>query len=1624
MTNKSGVAEQVLSLPKGRGAIKGLGETFQPDLHTGTGNFAVPIAIPTGRNGFQPQLTLTYSTGNGNGPFGLGWSLGIPGVSLKMSKGVPRYEGKDIYILSGAEDLLLVQEQVEGSGQQQEIHRHYRPRTEGLFARIVHVTGNGKNHWEVTSKSGIKSVYGKERTSRVYDEEHAEHIFQWLLAETEDTNGNRIIYTNKREDRAGLAGKSYEDTHAYNQLYLSTIQYANYPSGATEKFLFSMEFDYGEYDDDGRIDPARTWVYRPDPFSTYRAGFEIRTVRRCRRILVKVHEVNGPAGGNLVKSYQLRYLDDLQEHERQGASLPLNGVSLLTEVILSGHRKAEEPRSFPPLTFRYTRFEPEKRTYETFSAQGGDLPERALNNPEYEPVDLHGYGLPDVLHTSQAGFRYWRNMGNCHFGFPRPMQQVPAGVTLADEGVQFADMEGTGSADLLVTNTPLSGYYPTTFDTQWDPRSFRKYERAPSFTLKNPDVKLVDMNGDGIIDALQTNLSSFYVFYNRGKKGWDPEVQQIFRSQPEVFPDVSFSAPDQRVRLGAMSGDLQDIVLLHDRSIQYWPHMGYGRWGKRITMRNAPKLPGNYDPRRLFLADIDGDGYADLVYVDFGRISYWINQSGNAWSEQHTIHGTPPVSDMDAVRVVDMKGTGTAGILWTYDYAAQNSTNYKYLDLTGGVKPYLLNEMDNHIGAITRVAYAPSTHFYLEDCAQHQPWMTHLPFPVQVVERVEVIDALSKGKLATRYAYHHGYWDGEEREFRGFGYVEQFSSETFADYRASGLHAIDEGFLATSAQQYFSPPPLSKTWFHVGKDVDYWHGAVAVEKLRLLPPNLEAKARREALRTLRGSILRTELYALDGGPLATRPYMVTENRYLVETMVQNPAHNGDPDAPSAVFFPHLHEAVTHQFERRNEPRTTRVIKLYDDFGNITREISIGEPRTMANPSDLLILVTDTRFALDHPVKAYIKDRVAETLLCDPSSADRQRIQNYVQTGTEPDWEKIGGTGSTIIGHTRNYYDGQAYLGLGLGRLDRGNLVRSRSLALTQAILASAYPVPPGGTFPALPEALAHLGDFHYQQDAAGYWVETTRRKYDVQDTVAGPRFGLVVGLKDPNGNEATVEFDVPYHLFPIKVTDAMGFSTRVDYDYQALSPRLQVDTNGNQIEYGFDSLGMLTATAVKGKRIVNVWEGDTLTKPTARYEYDLLSFENQGKPIYYHSLQREEHKGSSFFESWEYFDGFGRSIQKKVEAEPEMPGGPPRWVGSSWQVYNNKGWVVEKYEPFFSSTHEYEDEVKHGVHLTMHYDPLGRAVRTINPNGSFQQVVYGSLADVTAAHTFQPTPWEAYFYDENDNGGFQYESDGDQVPRPATEIDVLQILDHLATPRKEVYDAWGRRIEVHEDNGLVNGVRQIYVTRYAYDLLGRLVDVTDAKGRRAFHHVYDLQGNKLCTEQVDAGVRVSVFDAAGNGIERADSKGSRLITTYDVLHRPLEVKARDDSSRPLTLREKYTYDRLATVSETLARRNNSLGKIVRVYDGAGKLSFEAYDFKGNLLKKTRRVLKDTVTQAIWPQISDGGRDQLLASGPGFTVTTKYDALNRVTSLTHPDQTEVQQVYNEGNLLEKIIVHGE
>ena len=161
-----------INLPKGGGAIAGIGEKFAANPVTGTGAMTVPIATSPSRSGFGPQLSLSYDSGAGNGIFGFGWNLPMPSITRKTDKGLPRYQDateSDVFILSGAEDLVPVlnensdRETIDSADGLYTIHR-YRPRIEGVFARIERWTRNsdGDIHWRSISKENVLTLYGKD----------------------------------------------------------------------------------------------------------------------------------------------------------------------------------------------------------------------------------------------------------------------------------------------------------------------------------------------------------------------------------------------------------------------------------------------------------------------------------------------------------------------------------------------------------------------------------------------------------------------------------------------------------------------------------------------------------------------------------------------------------------------------------------------------------------------------------------------------------------------------------------------------------------------------------------------------------------------------------------------------------------------------------------------------------------------------------------------------------------------------------------------------------------------------------------------------------------------------------------------------------------------------------------------------------------------------------------------------------------------------------------------------------------------------------------------------------------------------------------------------------------------
>ena len=165
------------------------------------------------------------------------------------------------------------------------------------------------------------------------------------------------------------------------------------------------------------------------------------------------------------------------------------------------------------------------------------------------------------------------------------------------------------------------------------------------------------------------------------------------------------------------------------------------------------------------------------------------------------------------------------------------------------------------------------------------------------MSRVETTDSVTGTRFVRRYRYRHGYYDHVEREFRGFGMVEETDSESFDQFQASGASNVVN-------QAVFQAPVRTRTWFHTGAYLrgrsilrqfahDYYVGASNPE---FVPPDatidttalgivaVSADEVREAARACKGMALREEVYADDGSPLAAIPYSIKERTTYVRML--------------------------------------------------------------------------------------------------------------------------------------------------------------------------------------------------------------------------------------------------------------------------------------------------------------------------------------------------------------------------------------------------------------------------------------------------------------------------------------------------------------------------------------------------------------------------------------------------------------------------------------------------------------------------------------------------------------------------------------------------------------------
>jgi RHS repeat-associated protein len=1331
-----------ISLPKGGGAIKSIDEKFSVNAINGSASLSFFLPFSPAR-GASPSINLSYNSGSGNGIFGLGWNINLASIKRKTDKGLPKYFdtiGSDIFLYSEAEDLVPeFKKEPDGSYSIDsngdfvyyekdspdglDTIRYYKPRIEGSFSCIERWTNKstGVIKWRIISKENVTTLFGWTDNSIIVDPKDGKKIFEWVPEFVFDDKGNCSQFIYRKEDEKGVNAFLLHNKNrleggkiTYTNLYLEKVIYGNItpfekfgnPLPVETDYLFQTIFDYGEYDTNSPYLKIRDWDFRTDAFSDYKAGFEIRTTRLCKRVLLFHHFKDSNEYDGLVKSVNFEY-DTSSERD----------FTFLKSITPFGYLKQADgtyiQKNLPAAEFEYQKHEWNK---EIKSISAENLVHAPSGFDEYyQFTDLFNEGLSGILTEQATGWYYKHNLGDGKFEQAKLISPKPSFAGLGKQ-MQLADLDADGGKQLVSYGTKPTGYFELDDDNEW--QQFQVFQNFPNIDFSDTNTRMLDLDGDGKPEILISEDHIFTWYESEGRNGFSEAYKTIKPFDEETGPNVIFADQKQTVFLADFSGDgLTDIGRIRNGEVCYWPNLGYGRFGAKIAMDNAPLFdnPDSFNPAFLRLADIDGSGTTDIIYLGKNKFTCWLNLSGNSFSKiPFEIEAFPDVHNHAKIIVTDLLGNGIACIVWSSSLSKDALCPLRYVDLMNSKKPHIMVSYKNNLGKEVSIEYTPSTKFYIEDKLAGTPWVTKLHFPVHCISKTETVDIVSGLRFVSKYKYHHGYYDHEEREFRGFGMVEQTDTEEFEYLKnANAANATDI--------QFHEPPVLTKTWFHTGAYLrnnkildhykhEYWYNDPYLVALygdmsakepglpdALFFGSLNTKELVEAHRACKGMALRQEIFALDGSDKEKIPYsVVTHNCYI--KLLQPKSKNR-----FAIFLVHESEAITFSYERNvNDPRIAHTLNLeIDDLGNILKEVAVAYPRKIRpavltenkiwNEQNLLhIMLTEANFTKDINTPAAYRLRLPYQTKTYKLQVKKKLTGNALFTiddlniiAAELPYETIFTPNTDekrLIEHVKTtYLKNDLRTPAAEGEHDTlGFGYESYQLAFTNSLLDTIYkkPAEPSKINP----SMLTEGKYIDLKNDGHWWVRSGTVQYlntftGETSADAAKRFFLPLSYIDPFGSVTSVNYYKNYYLFIQQTKDALDNVIQVEkFDFRTLSPKLIKDANANLTELAIDTLGLVVGTAIIGKGteaddlinfnpdISSTQVQDFFTDPftngknllqnaTSRLVYDFTKI-----PCSIGTIVREEHHNintdSKLQFSFEYSGGFGNVVLKKIQAEP------------------------------------------------------------------------------------------------------------------------------------------------------------------------------------------------------------------------------------------------------------------------------------------------------------------------------------------------------------------------------------
>ncbi|HDT4319726.1 TPA: virulence protein [Klebsiella aerogenes] len=1207
MNTSQEVRQGLPSLPKGGGAITGMGEALSAGGPTSMVGLTLPLPAAVGR-GYAPGLALSYQSSGGNGPFGMGWQAGTFSVSRSTHYGAPRYNDQDTFVGPDGEKLRVALTpgglpdvrqattlQGVDLGSTYTVTR-YQPRIESSFSRIEWWSSDAdpeSDFWLISSADGQVHMLGRTAQARIASVTSG--TARWLLEESLSPTGEHIYYQYQAEDDAGCSADELQaHPDAVVQRYLLRVYYGNItpraslfvldaPSPADAGWLYCQVFDYGERDESITAVPPFTpktlWRCRADRFSDYAFGFEVRTRRLCRQVLAfaRLQTLSGDAGGGDIPQLVQRLVLGYDETP---------SLSLLVSCRQLGHEPDGTPVALPPLELDYQRFSPEP----VWHARP-DLGNLNAWQP-WQLVDLRGEGLSGVLYQDEGTWWYRAPVRDAGTNDPNavtwgeltPLAHAPG----ARDTATLMDVNGDGRLEWLITRPGMQGSYSLPPEGEWT--HFTPLSALP-VEYFHPRMQLADVMGAGFSDLVLIGPRSVRL-YASTRDGWAPG-QTVTQSGGVTLP---IPGADRR-KLVAFSDLLgsgqQHLAEVSAVGVTCWPNLGHGRFGPPQTLPGFSPSPDTFDPDRVFLADIDGSGTVDVIYAHSHHLEIYCNQSGNGFA--------PPVDvplpvgvcfdDTCRLQIADIQGLGVASMVLTVPHMA---VQHWCCHLTT-FKPWLLNAVNNNMGAHNSLHYRSSAQFWLDEKVaagtRGETPVSCLPFPVHTLWRTETLDEITGNRLVSALSYAHGAWDGREREFRGFGRVQQLDThETSAgtarertaparscSWFATGLSAVDTRLAAEfwtgDGQAFPGYTPRFVRWDNeTDQDV-------------LLTPSEEERYWLE--RAMKGTLLRNELYGMDGTALETVPYSVSEQRVQVRLIAS--AESGKP-----IAWPTVLEQRSYLYERISvDPQCTQRVQLRSDaWGLSLQSVSIAYPRrarpaTSPYPDTLpTSLFEDSYDDQQQSVRLTVQQNSWHHLTGTDSwrtgLADYTCSDVYVHDDSQVPpggftLENLTGEGSLIADSQPHVFAGQSrvYYTAGQGEVTIAIPTLQALVAFTEtAVFDEASLLAYEGVIsPAELEALLTAGGYQqvprWPDGNADIWVARGGyTDYGNAQQFWRPlrqRSTLLTGV-------STLTWD-PHYCAVITSQDAAGLTARAEYDYRFLSPVRLTDVNNNVSHVTLDALG-------------------------------------------------------------------------------------------------------------------------------------------------------------------------------------------------------------------------------------------------------------------------------------------------------------------------------------------------------------------------------------------------------------------------------------------------------------------